>query len=182
MQRRSSAVAFVYVPPAIVQNFQVPPYSSTWKSDVLKYAEARDDLLAYQRTIGALGIGYGGYANGVNFGAQATTNYGYSFNQLTQSDDKDLLLQLQQGYGQNVASALKLGNDGLAAHQAILSQTGSNRARVAEILAKGQAGAHHRGVQRPFDRATANHRHRPSSGRAATAGARRSPAAVAGPE
>lgn len=73
-----------------------------------------------------------------NFGANATTQYGYSYNSIKQLyGDADLATIFQQA-AQLTAQSQKLSGDATSGFQGLVSQEGNNRARVAEIIAKGQ--------------------------------------------
>lgn len=73
-----------------------------------------------------------------NFGATANTQYGYSYNTIAQLYGDTNLNALYQQAGQLVQGAQKLSGDANTGFQGLVGQEGVNRAKVAEILAKGQ--------------------------------------------
>lgn len=123
------------------------------------------DHYLYLQSIQALGLGrsfpgygpmqsYGGHQQGAgyggqrampyeysltNYGATAGTQYGYSYNATARDlyGDNNLGALFQQA-GQLTAQALRLGGESNTNFQSLVGQEGGNRARVAEILARGQ--------------------------------------------
>lgn len=71
-----------------------------------------------------------------NFGVNATTQYGY--NSIAQLYGETDLNQLFLQAAQLTQNAQKLSGEATANFQGLVGQEGSNRAKVAEILAKGQ--------------------------------------------
>lgn len=84
--------------------------------------------------------GYGGYGSGYiqSYGASGSTKYGYTYNSLSQLYGDGDLSQLYQAANQLAQNAQRLGGDATAGFSALAGQEGANRARVAEIIAKGQ--------------------------------------------
>jgi mono/diheme cytochrome c family protein len=144
-----------YTPPAL------PSYSDPgWKSKILDIASAMDreahDHAAYLQAINALGLqrnfpgygtmpyqqGYGGYGGlsgtVTNYGATANTQYGYSYNTIAQLYGDTNLSALYQQAGQLADRSLTLGGQANSGFQTLVGAEGGNRARVAEILARGQ--------------------------------------------
>lgn len=68
----------------------------------------------------------------------ANTAYGYSYNTIAQLYGDTNLNQLYQQASQLTANAQRLAGDGNTNFQALVGEEGKNRARVAEILARGQ--------------------------------------------
>lgn len=88
---------------------------------------------------GSSGASYGygyGYASYGGAGANATTKYTYS--NLSQLYGDGDLSQLYQAANQLAQNAQRLGGEATSGFTALAGQEGANRARVAEILAKGQ--------------------------------------------
>lgn len=86
---------------------------------------------------GASGSSYGyGYGYSQTYGANATTKYTY--NSLSQLYGDGDLSQLYQAANQLAQNAQRLGGEATSGFTALAGQEGANRARVAEILAKGQ--------------------------------------------
>lgn len=81
------------------------------------------------------GYGYG-YSYSQSYGANATTKYTYS--NLSQLYGDSDLNQLYQAANQLAQNAQRLGGEATSNFTALAGQEGANRARVAEILAKGQ--------------------------------------------
>jgi len=126
-----------------------PPYTPNWKSDAIKYAEARDDYAAYLATLRSLGIQgqqysfqqgtYGsGYGQLPLFGANATTPYSYSYQSLASMYGDTNLNQLYQQSAQLTQGAQKLAGDAFSGHSQLVGQAGRDAASLAQILAKGQ--------------------------------------------
>ncbi len=84
------------------------------------------------------GYSYGGQGYISTYGANASTKYGYSYNSLSQLYGDGDLNQLYQAASQLAHNAQKLGGEATGQFSALAGQEGANRARVAEILAKGQ--------------------------------------------
>lgn len=133
--------AYQYSPAPVQPQVPLPAYTPNWKSDALKYAEARDDYNAYLLTLKQLGIT--GQVQGYYqlSAINASTQYAYSFQSLASLYNDSNQAALQQAYAQNVQSALALGDKALLGHQSIIALDSTGRARVAEILAKGQTAA-----------------------------------------
>lgn len=118
----------------------------------------------YMEAVKALGLsppipgtyvtgGYGGYGSGIGipsgysisgnyynyplYGVNANTQYGYSYNQIAKLYGDTDINQLFQMSAQLTASAQKLAGDANSQFSGIVSQEGNNKARVAELLAKG---------------------------------------------
>lgn len=81
---------------------------------------------------GGSGYGYASYS------ANASTKYGYSYNSLSQLYGDSDLNQLYQAANQLAQNAQRLGGEATSGFTALAGQEGANRARVAEIIAKGQ--------------------------------------------
>ncbi len=138
--------AAVYKEPAYVPP-KPPAYGPDWKSQALKYAEYRDDLQVYLKTLNALGIQgqqyefqHGTYGNHgqMNY-ATGQTLYGYSYNTIRQTyGDTDLNVLYQQA-ARLTQGAQSLAGDANVGFQSLTAQAGENAARVAEVLAKAQA-------------------------------------------
>lgn len=73
-----------------------------------------------------------------NFGANANTQYGASFNSIASVYGDNNTAQLFQQAAQLAQQAQKLGGDATGSFHSLVGQEGGNRAKVAEILAKGQ--------------------------------------------
>ncbi len=129
-----------------------PAYTPGWKEEVLKYAAARDDAQLYATTLQALGIqgqvypfqSAALYSTGYRYNAyvpSGQTAYGYSFNQLKEqygaTDMNALYLQANR-LAENGQAAGKVAT---SEFMGLVDATGTNAARVAEILAKGEATA-----------------------------------------
>lgn len=132
-----------YTPPAAAA-LAMPAYSPDWRTEVLKYAERRDDRLQYDKVAAALGIynpqaavPYSNYQSVVN----ASTPYGYSYNSIAHVYGDISPSQLYQQAAQLANGTQQATNAAIAGHQSLVAQDGSNRAKVAEIIAKGQAAA-----------------------------------------
>jgi mono/diheme cytochrome c family protein len=138
----------VYVAPYAAP-IKAPSYTPYWKEEIVKYAAQRDDHATYLLALKALGVqgqlyqfqqGYGyGYQN--SYGVNASTPYGYSYQTIAALYGDTNMNQLYQQSAQLTAGAQSLASDANSGFQQIVAQTGANQARVAEILAKGQAGA-----------------------------------------
>ena len=93
-----------------------------------------------QNAVGGQAGAYGYQMTGqlYNFGANANTQYGASFNSIASIYGDNNTAQLFQQAAQLAAQAQKLGGDATNSFHGLVGQEGSNRAKVAEILAKGQ--------------------------------------------
>lgn len=138
----------LYYPPApVAQVIKPPVYSSTWKEEVVRYASQRDDHATYLLALKALGIQgqqypfQQGYVSSTTYGANASTPYGYTYSSIAQLYGDTNVNQLFQQSAQLTEGAQRLAGDANNGFQQLLGQEGTNRAKVAEILAKGEAGA-----------------------------------------
>lgn len=144
----------------------VPVVPPDWKTTLLKVAEKRDEYAAYANALKTLGVsppppsggftpppgvssgpgqgaGYGmnGNANLGTYGANASTLYGYTYQSIKDVyGDASYLTGLQQA-SRLVQNAQALGGEATKQFQETVAQDGTNRARVAEYLAKAQAAA-----------------------------------------
>lgn len=149
---------------------ELPKYTDPgWRTKLLDIAAARDkvegdirksafDHQQYLEAVNALGLqnnfrwnGYGqappysayGY-QAVNYGVNAGTQYGYQANaQATVAHlygDTNLNSLFQQA-AQLTQGAQRLSGEATTGFQALVGAEGGNRARVAEIIAKGQMAA-----------------------------------------
>lgn len=151
----------------IVPKVQLPSYTEPgWRTQLLAIAANRDKFEGdirlkavehqnYLEAVNALGLtgnfrwnGYGQsvaygsyYAPPVNFGANANTQYGYSATYAASFGQSPDLNVLYQQANQLALNSQRLGGEATAGHQGLVAQAGGNQARVAEILAKGQAGS-----------------------------------------
>lgn len=149
-----------YYPPA--KAAVVTAEDPGWRSKLLDIAGQRDKLNAklagaaleqkyYMEAVNALGfqgtglyapnyIGSAGYSltGQITYGAQANTAYGVSYNSLAQIYGQNDTTALFQMSNQHVINAQALAREGQTGFAALVGQEGSNRARVAEIIAKGQ--------------------------------------------
>lgn len=73
-----------------------------------------------------------------NYGVQANTQYGYSYNTIAQLYGTTDLNQLFQQAAQLTAGAQKLSGDATTGFHGLVGAEGEKRAKVAEILARGQ--------------------------------------------
>lgn len=88
---------------------------------------------------GSYGVSpYSTYQGNVQFGANAGTQYGYSYNSIGKLYGDTDVMSLYQMANQQVQNAQRLAGDGQAGFSSLISTEGGSRARVAEILAKGQ--------------------------------------------
>lgn len=154
-----------YTKPTVYQP-QLPSHTDPgWRSKILDIAAAREKLEGeitrsafeqqnYMEAVQALGlraarpnipyVGVYGAANATyatNFGANGNTQYGYrqeSFNTIAQVYGNTDLNTLYQQAAQLTAGAQRLGGEANSGFQTLVGTEGANRARVAEILAKGQ--------------------------------------------
>lgn len=143
----ASYYQYVAVPVAAQATPTPPAYGPDWKTQAIKYAEARDDYAAYLATLKALGVQgqqysfqQGGYGHGLA-PVNATTPYSYSYNTLAQAYGDLNLNQLYQQSAQLTAGAQTLAGTAQSGHQQLVGQAGLNAAAFAEILAKGQSAA-----------------------------------------
>lgn len=131
--------AAVYTPPA------PPRYGPGWKEQALKYAEYRDDLAAYLKTLDALGIQGQQYSfqQGYHYPqmnyATGQTAYGYTYQAVKEAYGQTDLNTLYQQASRLAQGAQGLGGQATAEFQSLVAQAGENQAKVAEILAKAQA-------------------------------------------
>lgn len=139
-----------------------------WETKILEVAERMDrenhNHYKYLQAVQALGLGrpfpgygpmqsyggcqgqagYGGPRQGpyeatlTNYGATAGTQYGYSYNSIASLYGDTNLSALYQQAGQLTQQAQVLGGQANTNFQTLVGQEGGNRARVAEILARGQ--------------------------------------------
>lgn len=151
-----------YYPPKAAVSYTDPD----WRTKLLDIAQQRDKtegkvrLGAFEQqyfleSVRALGLegnftwrGYGAvppypvigaahYAQ--SYGANATTQYGYSYSTIAQLyGDNTNLNSLYQQAAQLTRQLLQLGGEANAGFQALVNTEGGNRARVAEIIVKGQ--------------------------------------------
>lgn len=142
---------------------QLPSYTDpTWRSKFFDIVASREKLEGeitreafnqqnYMEAVNALGLKparapipyYGAYGNayGLNYGVQGNTQYGYaaqSYSTIAQVYGSSDLNVLYQQAAQLTAGAQRLGGEANSGFQALVGTEGANRARVAEILAKGQ--------------------------------------------
>lgn len=129
-----------------------------WRSKLLDIAAARDKIegdirkgqfeqLYFMEAVRGLGLegnfriqGYGAMSPyALNYGANATTQYGYSYNTAVQVDySKVDLNQLYQMAGQHTAFSQSAATQATTGFQGLVNQAGSQQARVQEVLAKQQ--------------------------------------------
>ncbi len=153
----------VYNRPALVVNRTVSYQDPGWRSKLLDIAAGRDkvegeirkaafDQQYYMEAVKALGLegnfrwqGYGFSPFGDTPSAvmpyaavQGKTDYGYTYNALGKVWGDNELPQLWQMANQHVQGSQQLAGAGQAGFQALVTQEGSNRARVADILAKSE--------------------------------------------
>lgn len=146
----------------------LPSYKSAdWRLKLLDIAAARDKVEGVMRVnaleqqsfteaVGALGLsgnfywqGYGrnpvkGYEPGVHLsaaGVNASTVYGYSYSSVADVYGSTDLNVLYQQSARLTEGAQALAGEANTGFQGLVGQEGNNRARVAEILAKGQASS-----------------------------------------
>lgn len=137
-----------------------PSYSANWQTEIVKYGEKLADLAAYQRAIQTVGFSappvvppyaqsYPSYAPSsyaqVNAQVHAPiggqTLFGYTYDML-RSNYGDLNLNtLYQAQGRLAQGQQQLSAEATAGHAELVDRAGSWSAKVAEILARGQAGA-----------------------------------------
>ncbi len=120
-------------------------YNADWKTQLFKLDQALADQQAYQKAYDALNAKYGFGGQGLIYGNQlfgvnATTQYGYTYNQVVQRGypDADPTLLYQQAF-QLAQGAQKFGSDATAGHLSLVGQDKEARARVAEINARAIA-------------------------------------------
>lgn len=143
----------VYPQQAQAAAYTPPAYAPGWKGAVLKYAEARDDAQLYSETLRALGFNgqsysfqqYGAYTYSplaAGYTPQGATQYGYSVQQAREAYGFNVdLNKLAQMQGQMTAGAQALAGQSATETTGVVNELGKNARAVAEILAKGQAGA-----------------------------------------
>lgn len=87
------------------------------------------------------GMSHGPYSlyGQINYGANATTQYGVSQTTLAQIYGENNAALLYQMASQHVQGAQRLAGEGASSFQGLIQTEGTNRARVAEIMARGQA-------------------------------------------
>jgi mono/diheme cytochrome c family protein len=119
--------------------------------DQARIQEKNQEYDAYLRALQALGLatnmsGTVGAVQGNNpqlgsFGANGTTIYGYTYNSIKDIyNDQDPSILYQQA-ARLTERAQDLGDKAHSRFSDLLSKEGQNRARVAEILAQGQAAS-----------------------------------------
>lgn len=131
-----------------------PAYGTGWKSEVLRYAQARDDQQLYFESLKALGIngqsygfqqygaGYSAYSSPIGYTPQGATQYGYSVQQAREVYGYNLdLNKLAQISGQLTQGAQAAASQANTETNTVVTELGKNAARVAEVLARGQAAA-----------------------------------------
>lgn len=127
----------------VIANTTPPAYSKDWKVELIKYKEGLDDHAAYLASLRAMGINGQAYAFQSGYyglpPVNASTQYSYS--SIAQLYGDTNLSQLYQSSALLAQGAERLHGNAISGHQLLLTQEGANRARVAEILAKGQSGA-----------------------------------------
>jgi hypothetical protein len=160
---------YVYVPSAPA--YAAPAVPSDWRTKLLEIAEYRDKLIgqerkaaieqqAFMEAVGALGLrgnfrlqsygqpvsyGQGSYlADTFQYGAhgaQGNTVYGYTYKDVASVYGDTNLNVLYQQAARLAQNAQQLGSQATGDFSGLVQQAGDNQARVAEILAKGQAAA-----------------------------------------
>jgi len=133
------------------------PKDPDWRSKLLDIAAQRDKFEADARKgaaeqqyflegVRALGL-EGNFAwrsprlyssLDVTYGANASTQYGYSYSTLAQVYGDNNLPQLYQQAAQLAQGAQRLSGEASSKFSDLVGQEGLNRARVAEVLARGQ--------------------------------------------
>lgn len=141
----TSYYQYTQVPAQPVTPTQVV-YNADWKAQLLKLDEKLADQAAYQKAYETLNQKYGFvaghgllYGNQL-FGVNATTQYGYSYNQVVQRGypDADPNILFQQAF-QLAQGAQKFSSEATQGHLAAIGQEGDNRSRVAQINARARA-------------------------------------------
>lgn len=142
-------------------NNTIISYTPDWKQKVLEIAAKRDDYNSFLAALNALGYqqqqSVGGYPTGGastlsqyttsnslqlgSYGANATTGYGYTLKEALGGYFGDSPGVLFQAASQHVKNAQQLAGQGATDFSDLVKQDGSYRARVAEILARGQVAA-----------------------------------------
>lgn len=129
----------------------VPQYSADWKTDVLKYAQKKDDLQAYLNALQALGINgqtygfqqnsyrYSSYNYGQPLNLNAQTQYGYSYQTVKEAYGETNLNLLYQQSARLAQNGQQLGSQATTEFAQLVAAAGDNQARVAEILARARA-------------------------------------------
>lgn len=149
---------YSYTPAKIAVSYK----DADWKTKLLELAAARDkvegeirknaaEYSQFKEAIDALGLkgnfrwdGYGaappGYSSHASVtGATGNTVYGYSYNTIASVYGDVKLESLYQQSARLAESAQKFSAQANQDFGALVGQEGANRAKVAEILAKGQA-------------------------------------------
>lgn len=144
------------------------PYD--WRSQLLKIAEERDkiegkmrlaqqDHNQYLEAVQALGLQgnfrftnygaspYGSYGTAAytqqvgSYGAQGQTQYGYSVKEVTELYGDNYVPGLFQQAAQLAKGSQQLAGQATTDFSSLVGQEGANKARVAEVLARGAAAA-----------------------------------------
>lgn len=132
-----------YTPPAPT----VPAYAPGWKEEIVKLAKQRDDLIAYQQAIAAIGLkgqvfgGSGVYAGAYSGVVQGNTAVGYSVQTVQQMYGDTNLNVLYQQLNRLAAQQSDNGKQAVSEFSSLVAQAGDNAGRVAEIIAKAQGAA-----------------------------------------
>lgn len=135
---------------------QVKPDDKDWRQKILEIAEKRDEQKAYLEAINALGFSeiqqtpqrnvqstYNPYAYRLNqtqysFANQGNTVYGYSLGSLSNIYGDNQVGVWMQQYARGQQHAQDVAEKGLGGMLQAIELEGSNRARVATILAKAE--------------------------------------------
>ena len=135
-----------------------PVYGPKWKEQALKYAEARDDVASYLKTLEALGLrgqqflpsgyapdliqsypyGRGSLSYG-QFGYNGNTLYGYSVKDVLAIYGDLAPSVLFQQSARLASGSQAAASQANADFNTLVAQLGDNQSRVAEILARGAA-------------------------------------------
>jgi mono/diheme cytochrome c family protein len=123
------------------------PYTADWKTQLLKVKEKQADYQAYLQALREAGLTVpyapplaGGYSlsGTLHYGATGSTLYGYGGSYTYQQPGSIDLNLLYQQAAQLAAQSQRLGGEATANFQGLVGQAGTNQARTAEILARGQ--------------------------------------------
>jgi hypothetical protein len=149
---------------------KAPAFVPGWQEEMLKVARKRDEHQTYLRALSLLGFQgqiYQPFPNAVrvnqqryqygasqgypysnsqyravgSYGAQGNTAYGYSYNFVKDLYGSTDLNALYQQSSMLTKGAQDLAGQAQGDFSALVNQAGSNAARVAEILAKGEAAS-----------------------------------------
>lgn len=134
-------VATAYKTPEV----KVPKYSADWKTEVVKAAEQRDDIAAFNKAMAALFPNYNGtnYAHAEAYSSGQTV-YGYtpySYQTVKEAYGQLDINQLYQAAARLASSAQQFGSQATSEHAGLVQSAGDQFARVEEIRAKAQAVA-----------------------------------------